>query len=161
MGLVKKISKQIKNHEIILGVIFILYLLSGVKTPHEISPYITTIYSYGVFILLTLLIFLRANIFLGLLAGISFIELVRRSQLTHPKVIMPSSNYRTSVINNLNKGNESITSQKSRSFNTKTLEEETVEKISIVNYSNTNNPTMYRPISSTTFEGVTELVKTD
>tara|TARA_Y100000591_G_C21853742_1_gene713421 strand:+ start:6952 stop:7431 length:480 start_codon:yes stop_codon:yes gene_type:complete len=158
MGLVKKVSTQIKNHEIILGVILIIYLLSGVATPYEISPYITTIYSYGVFILLTVLIFLRANIFLGVLVGISFIELVRRSRVTHPKLIMPNNNYRTNVMNNLNKGNESIV-QKSQLSNA-TLEEETVEKISIVNYSTTNNPTDYRPISSTTFEGVTELVKT-
>ena len=41
MGLSKNIVKKIKNHEIILGIIFVLYLLSGVKTPYEISPYVT------------------------------------------------------------------------------------------------------------------------
>ena len=73
---------------------------------------------------------------------------------------MPSNNYRNKVLNNLNKGNESIIAQKNTEIvynnNNKTLEEETVEQIAIIDSNNNTNQPSYRPVNSK-FEGVTDL----
>ena len=141
MNLLKNIVKDIKNHELILGVLLLLYLLSGIETPHVLSPYITNIFSYGVMFALAVIVFVGNNPLLGILLAVSFMELVRRSNATHPANVTPSQSYKDGVMNVLNRGNESIVENISKTtteqivdvFNprTKTLEEEVVEKTSI------------------------------
>ena len=159
MNLLKNIIKDIKNHELILGVLLLLYLLSGIETPHAISPYIINVFSYGVMLILSIIVFVGNNPILGILVAISFVELVRRSNATHPKNVMPSQTYRDGVMNVLNKGNESIVENISKTtteqivdvFNptTKTLEEEVVEKTSIHTFmSDTVNISSFQPTVS-------------
>lgn len=141
MDLIKTLLKDIKNHELILGILLLLYLVSGIETPHTISPYITNIFSYGVMLAVATIVFVGNNPLLGILVAISFVELVRRSSLTHPANVQPSQAYRDDTMKTLNRGNESIVENISRTtseqivdvFNprTKTLEEEVVEKTSI------------------------------
>jgi hypothetical protein len=141
MNLLKNIVKDIKNHELILGVLLLLYLLSGIETPHVLSPYITNIFSYGVMFALAVIVFVGNNPILGILLAVTFVELVRRSNDTHPANVTPSQSYKDGVMNVLNRGNESIVENISKTtteqivdvFNprTKTLEEEVIEKTSI------------------------------
>ena len=154
MALIKDLIKEVKNHEIILGILLLLYLLSGVETPHVLSQYVTTIYGYGILAILTVIIFVGSNPVLGILAGISFLELVRRSNNTHPSNVMPGHPYREDVLKNLNKNNESVTVDKTVTdvlYNSKnkSLEEEVVENIVTVSKSSELEAT-YKPILSET-----------
>ena len=149
MNFIKYLIKEVKNHEIIFGVLLILYLISGLKTPHVLSQYITTIYGYGILAILTVIIFVGNNPILGILAGISFLELLRRSNNTHPTNVMPSHKYREDVLEKLNKNNETIIEKKSVTnilYNdkNKSLEEEVVENIITVSKSSNLEPT-YKP----------------
>tara|TARA_A100001015_G_scaffold265380_1_gene313706 strand:+ start:50 stop:553 length:504 start_codon:yes stop_codon:yes gene_type:complete len=141
MKFVKNFVKEVKNHEIILGILMILYILSGVETPHEIAPYITSIFGYGILIVLAVLIFVGTNPILGLLVIITFLVLVYRSNQTHPQNVMPSDNYKNTVMKSLNHGNESILSNEVNIDNVfggsgKPLEQEVVEKVVVVSNKN-------------------------
>ena len=154
MVLIKDFIKEVKNHEIILGVLLLLYLLSGVETPHVLSQYVTTIYGYGILAILTVIIFVGSNPILGILAGISFLELVRRSNNTHPANVMPGHPYSEDVLKNLNKGNETVLAERTVTnvlydSKNKSLEEEVVENIVTVPKSS-DLEAIYKPTLSET-----------
>ena len=97
--------KNIKNHDIILGIILIIYILGGYQTPTEMAPYITNFISYIIMVVLVSITLLNSNIIVALLLGISFIILIQRSNASHPINVMPSQTYRDNVMNNLNSDN--------------------------------------------------------
>ncbi len=166
MKLVKNFVKEVKNHEIVLGILMILYILSGVETPHVIAPYITSIFGYGILMVLAVLIFVGTNPLLGLLVVVTFIVLIYRSNQTHPQNVMPSDNYRNTVLKTLNQGNESIVSSEVdlstvMSGSGKPLEQEVVEKVVVVSSKNDglDNPS-YSSVSTVTY-GALDLTSTD
>ena len=135
MKLVKNFIKNVKNHEIILGILMILYILSGIETPHQISPYINNIFGYAILIVLAIIIFIGTNPILGVLVIITFSILVYRSNQTHPLNVMPGDNYRNNVLKNLNSGNESIVSEQidiTQMNSSKPLEEEVVQQVQVI-----------------------------
>lgn len=132
MNIVNTTFKNIKNHEIILGIILILYIFGEYKTPTEISPYITNFISYVVMLVLVAITFIHTNLVLALLLGISFMILVQRSNTSHPLSVMPSQSYKESVMQNLNADNTFNSDQSSS--NKQELEEVMVSNIATINY---------------------------
>jgi hypothetical protein len=145
MKLIKNFVKEVKNHEIILGILMILYLFSGVETPHVIAPYIASVFGYGVLMVLAVIILVNTNPYLGVLVAISFATLAYRSNDAHPTNVMPSDNYKNTVMKSLNIGNESVVSKNTgMSFgSSKPLEEEVVEKVEVISSNNTLGQSSY------------------
>jgi len=140
MKLIKNFVKEVKNHEIVLGILMILYLLSGVETPHQIAQYIANVFGYGVLIVLAVIIFINTNPCLGILVAISFVVLAYRSNAAHPTNVMPSDNYKNTIMKSLNAGNESVVSENAgmQLSSSKPLEEEVVERVEVISSSNNN-----------------------
>ena len=149
--------KDIKNHDIILGIILIIYILGGYQTPHEISPFINNFMGYVIMIVIFVISLRNSNLLLSILLGISFIVLVQRSGTTHPTNVMPSQNYRDSVMNNLNQGNTfnsssvgnaTVSNIVSGGANQE-LEELMVTNMATVNYRDENlEPSPFKPTMS-------------
>jgi len=147
--------KDIKNHDMILGIILIIYILGGYQTPHEIAPFINNFMGYVIMIVIFVISLRNSNLLLSILLGIGFIVLVQRSGATHPINVMPSQNYRDSVMNNLNQGNTFNTSSVGNSTITNVvsggstnveLEELMVTNMATVNYRDENlEPSPFKP----------------
>tara|TARA_B100001094_G_C18156461_1_gene786750 strand:+ start:610 stop:1110 length:501 start_codon:yes stop_codon:yes gene_type:complete len=105
MDSVNNIFKNIKNHDIILGIILIIYIFGGYKTPVELTPIITNLMAYIIMIIIFILSLCQSNIIISILLGLALLILVQRSLENHPKNIMPSQSYRDTVMANLNKNN--------------------------------------------------------
>ena len=149
--------KDIKNHDIILGIILIIYILGGYQTPHEIAPFINNFMGYVIMIVIFVISLRNSNLLLSILLGLSFIVLVQRSSITHPVNVMPSQNYRDSVMNNLNQGNTfnsssvgnaTVSNIVSGGANQE-LEELMVTNMATVNYRDENlEPSPFKPTIS-------------
>ena len=74
------------------------------------------------------------------MVAISFAVLAHRSNAAHPTNVMPSDNYKNTVMKSLNTGNESIVSKNAGmvSGSSKPLEEEVVERVEVISSSNNN-----------------------
>lgn len=166
MKLVKNFVKEVKNHEIILGILMILYIFSGIETPHVIAPFITSVFGYGILIVLAVLIFVGTNPILGILVVVTFIVLLHRSNETHPQNVMPSDNYKNTVLKSLNQGNESIVSSEVdlstvMTGTGKPLEQEVVEKVVVVSSKNDGlDKPSYTSVSTVTY-GALDLTSAD
>ena len=122
---------KINNSDIILGIILLLYIFGGYQTPTQLSPYINNFISYTIMIILVSMTLGKSNIVVGLLLGISFIILIKRSNETHPSNVMPSQTYRDTVMNNLNSKN---TFNSNNYVPSQQLEEYIVSNMSTINY---------------------------
>jgi hypothetical protein len=149
--------KDIKNHDIILGIILIIYILGGYQTPHEIAPFINNFMGYVIMIVIFVISLRNSNLLLSILLGIGFIVLVQRSGTTHPVNVMPSQNYRDAVMNNLNQGstfNSSLVGNATlnnvvSSGSNQELEELMVTNMATVNYRDEKlEPSPFKPTMS-------------
>ena len=147
MNSLNNMLKNVKNHDIILGVIIVIYILGGYQTPHEIAPYINNLVSYVIMIILFLMALMNTNIVVAVLLGAAFFVLVQRTHTTHPKNVMPSQSYRDTVMNNLNVSN---TFNSNAQENKQELEEIMVNNISTINFKTENleEPTFKPTVSN-------------
>jgi len=99
------ILREIKNHDIILGIILVIYIFGGYQTPYEIAPYINNFMGYIIMLVVFCIGIRNSNILVAMLLGVAFVVLVKRSQEADPKNVMPSQNYRDTVMDALNLGN--------------------------------------------------------
>lgn len=132
---VNDLLKNLKLHEVIIIVLSILYIISGVHTSYELSPYINNIFTYLSFIALLILLFLyKTNwllLFILVVVGLVFFS---RSQLTN---IKKQKNTESNKLQKMNTFNEHLKK--------KTLEEEIVGNINN-NIDNVPNPSSYNPV---------------
>ena len=149
--------KDIKNHDIILGIILIIYILGGYQTPHVIAPFINNFMGYVIMIVIFVISLRNSNLLLSILLGIGFIVLVQRSGATHPINVMPSQNYRDTAMNNLNQGNTFNSSSVGNatlnnvvsSGSNQELEELMVTNMATVNYRDEKlEPSPFKPTMS-------------
>ena len=148
MNSLNTMLKNLNNNDIILGIILIIYILGDYQTPPALAPYLTNITSYAIMITLFVIAIFNTNLIVAILLGISFVILINRSNLNHPVNIMPSQNYRDTVMSNLNENNR---------FNNlnlpskQELEEYMVENISTVDFRGEDTePVSFKPTTSTT-----------
>lgn len=79
MHLVDELFKKDKQHQLVLGVAFVLYLLLNMQTPSVISQLIDTTFGSIVLLLLALSLFLQVNPIIGVLGLAVAFEMIRRS----------------------------------------------------------------------------------
>lgn len=139
--------KNINTGDIILGIILLLYIFGGYQTPTQLAPYINNFISYTIMIILVSMTLGKSNIVVGLLLGISFIILIKRSSESHPTNVMPSQTYRDTVMNNLNSKN---TFNNNNYAPSQQLEEYIVSNMSTINYQGEDlDDSSFKPTMST------------
>lgn len=132
-----------KRHQLILGIIFIIYLIVDAKTPESIACYIDTPIGNSIVFVVAIATFYCSNPIVGILGFVVAYEVVRRSRrasrnsfLINRVLSNESSKFKTMEKLNVNK-------------NVVTLEEEMVEKMApLVKYDAPLN-TSYKPILDT------------
>ena len=154
------ILREIKNHDIILGIILVIYIFGGYQTPYEIAPYINNFMGYIIMLVVFCIGIRNSNILVAMLLGLAFVVLVKRSQEADPKNVMPSQNYRDTVMDALNLGNTfnntNTNNNSNNSNNSNTggsnmqLEEMVVSNMATVAYRDDApiDPTLFKPTMS-------------
>lgn len=73
---------QVKdNNQLILGVVFIVYILLNVETPHTIAPALDSMVGNVVVVSLAVILFRQSNPVIGVLGLIAAYLLIRRSSI--------------------------------------------------------------------------------
>ena len=113
-----KSFKNLKPYEFILFVLLVLYLVSGVSTPYELSPYVNNIFMYLSLFAFSVVLYLYGNPLLAVFfLFVSFIFINRSNKVSH-KVMKPSQQKKDTTMTQLN-----------NPLSQKTLEEQMVGQI--------------------------------
>ena len=129
-----KSFKNLKPYEFILFVLLVLYLVSGVSTPYELSPYVNNIFMYLSLFAFSVVLYLYGNPLLAaFFLFVSFIFINRSNKVSH-KVMKPSQQKKDSTMNQLN-----------NPLVQKTLEEQMVGQIQR-HPNNIPGPSSYHPV---------------
>lgn len=79
MHLVTELFKKDNQHQLFLGVVFVLYLVLNLRTPSVVSQVIDTTFGSVVLLLLALSMFMHVNPIIGVLGLAVAFEMIRRS----------------------------------------------------------------------------------
>ena len=136
----KLFSKTVKSfinfkpYEFILFVLLVLYLVSGVSTPYELSPYVNNIFMYLSLFAFSVVLYLYGNPLLAaFFLFVSFIFINRSNKVSH-KVMKPSQQKKDTTMTQLN-----------NPLVQKTLEEQMVGQIER-HPNNIPGPSSYHPV---------------
>ena len=88
---IPNILKSIQTSEILLFVLFVVYLVFPVKTPAMIAPYIESPLGMGIIVLITIYLFLYSNPILAILYIFVGYELIRRSGISNDAKMNPTN----------------------------------------------------------------------
>ncbi len=129
-----KSFKNLKPYEFILFVLLVLYLVSGVSTPYELSPYVNNIFMYLSLFAFSFVLYLYGNPLLAVFfLFVSFIFINRSNKVSH-KVMKPSQQKKDTTMTQLN-----------NHLSQKTLEEQIVGQIER-HPNNIPGPSSYHPV---------------
>ena len=129
-----KSFKNLKPYEFILFVLLVLYLVSGVSTPYELSPYVNNIFMYLSLFAFSVVLYLYGNPLLAVFfLFVSFIFINRSNKVSH-KVMKPSQQKKDTIMTQLN-----------NPLSQKTLEEQMVGQIER-HPNNIPGPSSYHPV---------------
>ena len=126
----KKLITTGNRHQILLGFIFLIYIITNVSTPSTIAQLINTSLGTASIVILTLCLVACCNPVVAVLGIIAAYEIIRRSS-AH-SIILPSEVSKLAQIKKYN------------NF-PKTLEEEMVQKLTPIQPDTHSNPT-YKPV---------------
>ncbi len=120
MKLLKNLMKAEKSHSLVLEILFVLYIIFDIDTPHELAKVVDTTTGNVVVVLLALTMFAAAGPIAGILALLAAHTLIKRASLKTGGMFM--YNYGEA---------EEIKMQDLKKYNEvpKTLEEEVVSKM--------------------------------
>ena len=136
--------KKVNNGEILLSILFIVYLIMGFNTPSEVASLIDTLPGKIVILLVILYLFMYHNPIVGILAILVAFDLFRRSS----HAAKTDDNKKTKKINRasykLPKSDSEFTQYNQFPY---TLEQEMVSKMTpAVNSGKTENNATYKPV---------------
>ena len=98
--------KAEKRHQLVLGIVLVLYILLNVKTPDMISNWIDSIYGNIVVVVIAMILFSNSNPVVGILSIIAAYMLLKRSSITTGSFAiqkyLPSEESRSSDFSKLN-----------------------------------------------------------
>lgn len=134
----KDLLKKQKGSEVVLTLLFIIYILMGYKTPDVVASFIDTVYGKIIVVAIAILLFSYTNPVLGILGFYVAFDLIKRS----------SESTGTFALQRF------VPSEESKSSNLTlynqfpyTLEQEVVSKMApIYDYDENNTPSLFAPI---------------
>lgn len=74
--------KKSNQHHLVLLVVFILYIILNIQTPHMVANIIDTIYGNIVVVMLAFILLTHSNPIIGVVGLFAAYELIRRSSIT-------------------------------------------------------------------------------
>ena len=135
MNSIKEYIKNVKTYEWVIVGLVVLYLLSGVKTPYELSLYVNNTFTYLSFLALIVLLYItKSNLFVIILIFIAGLVFIRRSAVTDYRLHIPSEYNKVNKMKTFNHG-----------MKERTLEEEMVGTLK-TRPDNIPNPASYNPV---------------
>lgn len=145
--------KKVNTGEMLLSILFIVYLIMGFNTPSEVASIIDTLPGKIVILLVILYLFMYHNPIVGILAILVAFDLFRRSS----HAAKTDDNKKTKKINRasykLPKSDSEFTQYNQFPF---TLEQEMVSKMApAVNSGKTENNATYKPVLDNLHEAST------
>ena len=107
MEMFRTLSRREKRSELVLFILFIIYILFNIRTPYYLASYVDTVGGYivviGLFILLCKSVSVWAVAALGAVAMIIFVQRSRVSTGTAAmSLFLPSEIQKTNYLSNLN-----------------------------------------------------------
>lgn len=81
MKVIKRMLKPGKEHEILLLLVLVIYILAEVKTPHPLANILDNVYGNATVTILAIVIGLKTNILVGVVSLVAGYELVKRSSV--------------------------------------------------------------------------------
>jgi hypothetical protein len=141
----KDLLKKSNQHQLILLVVFILYILLNVQTPNMLATLIDNIYGNIVVVLMALFVLTRMNPIVGVVALYAAYELIQRSSVT-----TGSAAIRRYLPTEIKKGKHFS------AFNQfpVTLEEEVVKQMAPLVETSGPNHLHYKPVANETYNAV-------
>ena len=142
MKYLKKLIKADKRHEILLGIVFVMYIILNVKTPTPLAKFIDTPLGYIIIAVTALSVFGSTNFVVGVLGFIAAYELIKRSDyspISPVKKFVPSENKK---VMNFSKYNDFPI----------TLEEEVVAKMAPLVKHDVPSTVNFKPVLDDTHE---------
>lgn len=137
MNILNKTFKNlnnIKSYEIIFIVLVILYLISNISIPYNLSPMVNNVYTYFSSIVILILLLINNKYLLSIVFFIFITVLFIRSKKIDYNLIKPSQENKNKKMVNLNSN-----------LDKKSLEEEVINSI-IKKPDNIPNPETYHPV---------------
>ena len=141
----KDLLKKSNQHQLILLVVFILYILLNVQTPNMLATLIDNIYGNVVVVLMALAVLTHMNPIVGVVALYAAYELIQRSSVT-----TGSAAIRRYLPTEIKKGKHFS------AFNQfpVTLEEEVVKQMAPLVETSGPNHLHYKPVANETYNAV-------
>jgi len=141
----KDLLKKSNQHQLILLVVFILYILLNVQTPNMLATLIDNIYGNVVVVLMALFVLTHMNPIVGVVALYAAYELIQRSSVT-----TGSAAIRRYLPTEIKKGKHFS------AFNQfpVTLEEEVVKQMAPLVETSGPNHLHYKPVANETYNAV-------
>ena len=78
----KELMKAEKRHQLVLGALFLVYIIFHINTPHSLALLIDNLYGTVIAVFLALTLFFAVNPVIAVLGLIAAIELLCRSKIT-------------------------------------------------------------------------------
>lgn len=141
----KDLLKKSNQHQLILLVVFILYILLNVQTPNMLATLIDNIYGNVVVVMMALFVLTYMNPIVGVVALYAAYELIQRSSVT-----TGSAAIRRYLPTEIKKGKHFS------AFNQfpVTLEEEVVKQMAPLVETSGPNHLHYKPVANETYNAV-------
>lgn len=102
----KDLIKAENRHQLVLGIVLIIYIIMNVKTPKILSDLIDTIYGNIVVVVIAMILFSNSNPVIGVLAVVASYLLLKRSSISTGsmaiKKYLPSEKSRSDDFSKLN-----------------------------------------------------------
>ena len=130
----ESLLKKQNMGQLILVVLFIIYLIMGYKTPGPLADVVDTIYGRVVVVMIAIILLIKCHPVLGVLALFVAFELIRRSKSDAVNQYIPSEGQKNGQFTAFNQFPY-------------TLEQEVVNKMAPIMKTGTSiNPPSYKPL---------------
>jgi len=135
--------KKENSGQVVLAILFIVYLISGYKTPDSVANIVDTIYGKIVVVVVALILFSYANPILGVLGFIVAFDLIRKSSMSTGTFALdhyvPTEVKKESNLNAMNQFPY-------------TLEQEVVKKMAPMKVPTDATPSSFSPVLDDTYD---------
>ena len=133
----KELMKAEKRHQLVLGALFLVYIIFHINTPHSLALLIDNLYGTIVVVFLALTLFFAVNPVIAVLGLIAAIELLRRSKITTGS---------SAMIDQLPTEDRKAFDMKAQNQFPMTLEEEVIKNRAPLVASAPAGPPSYKPV---------------
>ena len=135
--------KKENSGQVVLAILFIIYLVSGYKTPDSVANVIDTIYGKIIVVVVALILFSYVNPILGVLSFIVAFDLIRKSSMSTGTFALdhyiPTEVKKESNLNAMNQFPY-------------TLEQEVVKKMAPIKFPVDASPSSFSPVLDDTYD---------